>query len=324
MNGAITDVPGILVGQAENPAAGTGCTIILCTQGAVAGVDVRGGAPGTRETDCLDPSNVVPCAHAVYLGGGSSFGLHGVDGVMQYLEENKVGFNVLVTTVPIVPAAVIFDLLVGDPMVRPDPAMARRACETAGKTVAQGNVGAGTGATVGKGAGRSRVMKGGLGTASVRVGDLVVGAIVAVNCFGDVRDVETGEVLAGALNASGDGFEPLLSLFLAGTQPADPFSGNTTIGVVATNAALDKAQARRVAMMAHDGFARAIEPIHTMHDGDTIFALSTGSVAADLSIVGALAAHAMAGAIANGVRHATSAYGVPGHADVKRRARAKL
>ncbi len=319
MNGAITDVPGILVGQAQDLRAGTGCTVVLCEQGATAGVDVRGGAPGTRETDALDPGNVVPCAHAIYMGGGSSFGLAGACGVMRYLEERGIGFDVKVTRVPIVPGAVIFDLSVGDPRVRPDADMGYRACQAAGRDVAQGNAGAGTGASVGKAAGRDRVMKGGLGTASVRVGKLVVGAIVVVNCFGDVLDHETGKILAGALDASGTGFENIMSLFVMGRQPADPFVGNTTIGAIATNAALDKAQAARVAAMAHDGFARAINPIHTMHDGDTIFALATGVVQGDLSVIGSLAAHVMAGAIANAVTQAESAYGLPGYREVRDR-----
>ena len=319
MNGSIADVPGILVGHAQDPEAGTGCTVVLCEKGAVAGVDVRGGAPGTRETDALDPVNVVPCAHAIYLGGGSSFGLAGADGVMKYLEERRIGFDVKVTTVPIVPGAVIFDLFVGDPRVRPDADMGYRACRAAGRVVPQGNVGAGTGASVGKAAGKDRAMKGGLGTASVRVGDLVVGAIAVVNCFGDVIDPDTGKIVGGALDAQGSGFANIMSLFLTGRQPADPFAGNTTIGVIATNAAVDKAQAARLAMMAHDGFARAIDPIHTMHDGDTIFALGTGPVAADLSVIGSLAARAMAGAIANAVINADSAYGLPGHREVMAR-----
>ncbi|HEY9594228.1 MAG TPA: P1 family peptidase [Spirochaetia bacterium] len=317
MRNTITDVPGILVGHAQDEKAGTGCTVVLCESGAVAGVDVRGGAPGTRETDCLDPSNFVPAVHAIYLGGGSAFGLDGASGVMRYLEEKGIGLDVGVCRVPIVPGAVIFDLPVGDCRVRPSAQMGYDACRAAGAEVAQGNVGAGTGASVGKAAGLSRTMKGGLGTASIRSGDLIVGAIVAVNCYGDVLDAETGEILAGALTEDRSGFAVTTRLMSRSPDSVDPFSGNTTIGVVATNARLDKAQAERVAMMAHDGFARAIDPIHTMHDGDTIFALATGGVDADITVTGALAARVMAQAIASAVRHAKSAYGLPCHAELQ-------
>jgi L-aminopeptidase/D-esterase-like protein len=314
MRDSITDVPGIRVGHAQDTASATGCTVVLCENGAVAGVDVRGGAPGTRETDCLDPTNVIPCVHAVYLGGGSAYGLAGAEGVMKFLEERRIGFDVGVCRVPIVPGAVIFDLSVCQSAIRPDAVMGYRACQSAGIEVAQGNIGAGTGAAVGGDHGpatASRMMKGGVGTASVASGDLVVGAIVVVNCLGNVIDVSTGEVLAGLLNETRDGLAGMTALLASLPEGADHFPGNTTIGVIATNARLDKAQARRVALMAHDGFARAIDPIHTMQDGDSIFCLATGAVRANLTAVGALAAHAMSRAILNAVRSAETAYGLP-------------
>ena len=321
MRNSITDVPGITVGNAQNTDAARGCTVVLCPQGATPGVDVRGGAPGTRETDCCHPASFVPFAHAVYLGGGSAFGLEGAGGVMRFLEEKKVGLDVGVTKVPIVPGAVIFDLLLGDPRIRPDAAMGYRACEAAGLTFKEGNTGAGTGASVGKTAGVPRSMKGGLGTSSIEAGALIVGALVIVNCLGDVIDQATGETVAGALNESGDGFAGSMSLLAANPQGIDPFRGNTTIGVVATNARLSKAQANRVAMMAHDGFARAINPVHTMHDGDTIFCLATGSADADVTVVGSLAAEAMARAIVSAVMHADSAYGLAGFQEIRARIR---
>jgi L-aminopeptidase/D-esterase-like protein len=317
MKDSITDVPGILVGNAQDDRAGTGCTVVLCGSGVVASVDVRGGAPGTRETDCLDPSTFVSCIHAIYLGGGSAFGLDGASGVIRWLEDRKIGLDVGVCRIPIVPGAVLFDLLVGDPLVRPDAAMGARACQAAGVATAQGNVGAGTGATVGKAGGIARAMKGGLGTASLTAKDLVVAALVVVNCYGDVVDPATGQTVAGALNDKRDGFAGSLRLIAENTAGKSPFTGNTTIGVVATNARLDKAQAKRVAMMAQDGFSRAINPIHTAHDGDTAFCLATGAVEADVTVIGSLAADVMSRAILNGVRSAVSAYGVPGYGEMK-------
>jgi L-aminopeptidase/D-esterase-like protein len=316
---SITDVAGILVGHAQDAAAATGCTVILCAGGAVAGMDVRGGAPGTRETDCLDPSNAVPCVHAIYLGGGSAFGLAGADGVMKYLEERKIGFDVGVGTVPIVPGAVIFDLSVCQSTIRPDASMGYRACMSAAREVPQGNVGAGTGAAIGGDhypATAARMMKGGLGTSSVAAGELIVGALAVVNCLGNIIDSATGEVLAGLLNERRDGLAGMTALLASLPGTADHFPGNTTLGVIATNARLDKAQAQRVALMAHDGFARAIDPIHTMHDGDSVFCLSTGDISANLTAVGTLAAHAMSLAILSAVRSAESAYGLPCHGEM--------
>jgi L-aminopeptidase/D-esterase-like protein len=323
MRNSITDVPGILVGQAQDAKAATGCTVILCETSTATGVDVRGGAPGTRETDCLDPINIVPAAHAIFLGGGSAFGLDGVTGVMRYLETKGVGFDVGVTRVPIVPAAVLFDLGVGDAFVRPDERMGREACENAGVEVAQGNFGAGTGCSIGKAGGPSRMMKGGLGTASVACGPLVVGAIAAVNCVGDIVDPRTGRLVAGTLDESGRGLSGSYGLLTARIKCPDIFSTNTSIGVVATNANLTKPWAKRVALMAHDGFARAIVPAHTSQDGDTIFCTATGQVEADLNVVGSMAAEAMARAVLNAVMRAATAYGLPGYEEISARAEGK-
>jgi L-aminopeptidase/D-esterase-like protein len=325
MHDAITDVTGILVGQAEYRDGGTGCTVVVCEAGAVAGVDVRGGAPATRETDCLDPSNLVEKVHAVVLAGGSAFGLEAATGVVRNLEERNIGYDVGVARVPIVPGACLIDLAVGSAKVRPDASLGYTACAAASAALpAQGVFGAGTGATVGpKIVGAPRMMKGGIGTASCRAGDLVVGAIVAVNPFGDVIDPATGGIVAGTLNEARDGFAGGLSLF-AELGAGGALSSNTTIGVVATNARLDKARARRVAMMAHDGIARAIVPAHTTYDGDSLFCMATGEVAAEVSYVGALAAQVVARAIVNAVKAADSAYGIAGYREVcgllKRRA----
>jgi L-aminopeptidase/D-esterase-like protein len=316
---SITDVPGILVGHAQNVAAAKGCTVIICESGTAAGVDVRGGSPGTRETDCLAPTASMPCPQAFYLCGGSAFGLDGATGVQKYLEAKGIGFDAGVARVPIVSGAVLFDLNVGSANVRPDAAMGMEACRNAGLDVAQGNVGAGTGATSGWAAGPARRMKTGLGTASFRTGDLIVGAIVAVNCYGDIVDPATGEVLAGTLTEAGDGFAGSQRLLTANPMGTNPFSSHSTIGLVASNARLDKAQASRVAMMAHDGFARAISPVHTLGEGDIIFSAVTGVVEAGVSVVGAMAAEAMVQAILNAVRCAESAYGYPGYREVLER-----
>lgn len=316
MTDTITDVKGIKVGHTQDLKAATGCTVVLCESGAVAGVDVRGGAPGTRETDLLNPSNMVEKVHAVYLSGGSAFGLDGASGVMTYLEEKGVGFETPAGKVPIVPGAVLYDLSVGDSKVRPDKSMGYKACiEASGQNAQMGNVGAGAGATVGKILGDDYSMKGGLGTASIKVGELVVGAIVAVNCLGDIIDIKTGEIIAGALNQNRDGFINTMKLMQLKMPKNAGFGTNTTIGVIATNARLSKAGANRVAFMAHDGYARTINPIHTMFDGDTIFCLATGEVDADISMVGALAAEVMARAIIRGVKAAETLHGRICHRD---------
>lgn len=307
---AITDVPGIRVGHATNREAMTGCTVILCPpEGAVGGVDQRGGAPGTRETDLLRPMHLVQRVNGVLLAGGSAFGLDAAAGVMRWLEERGVGFDTQVVKVPIVPAAILFDLDIGRSDIRPDREMGYAACEAASDgPVAEGSVGAGTGCTVGKVLGPGRAMKGGLGTASVDLGGgVVVGALVAVNGFGDVVDPRTGKILAGARALTGDGFADTLAIMkgLVG-KTVLRFAGrrNTVIGTVATNARLTKEEANKVAQMAHDGLARAVRPAHTIFDGDTLFALATGQKRADVNLVGAYAAEVVAEAIVRAVRAA--------------------
>jgi L-aminopeptidase/D-esterase-like protein len=322
MDGSITDVSGIEVGHVEDLEGGTGCTVILCRAGAVPGCDVAGGAPGTRETDSLRPENMIPVAHAVFLAGGSAFGLDCGSGIMRYLEEQRVGFDVGVTVVPIVAGAVLFDLGFTGAKVRPGDRMGYEAAKAASRTERrQGNVGAGTGASIGRLRGTQRGdVKGGLGTASIRVGDLVVGAIVAVNCNGDVTDPATGEIIAGTRAADGSGFLGAMNLITGSVGGlSEGFPTNTTIGVVATNAALSKGMATRVAMMAQDGYARTINPVHTLGDGDVTFCLGTGSLAADPNRVGALAAHVMAAAVVNAVRAATSLRGVTAWRDLPAR-----
>lgn len=307
----ITDFRGVLLGNAQNMEAATGCTVILCRDGAAAGVDVRGGAPGTRETDLLRPENYVEKIHAVLLSGGSAYGLDAAGGVMQFLEEKGFGFDVGVAKVPIVAGAVLFDLPCGDARVRPDKAMGYQACLAAGAdSFAVGTVGAGTGATVGKVFGMEHAMKGGLGSYCVKHGNLMVGAVVAVNCLGDVIDPANGQILAGAFR--NDPFRFLDSeegLLQYCEKAGNIFAGNTTIGAIITNALLSKGQAAKVASMAHDGYARTMRPAHTMLDGDTIFALSVGEVQADISAVGTLGAHVMAKAVLTAVKEATSLAG---------------
>jgi L-aminopeptidase/D-esterase-like protein len=321
---SITDVPGLHVGNAQDDEALTGCTVILCEKGAVGGVDQRGGAPGTRETDLLKPVNAVEKVHAVLLAGGSAFGLDAASGVMRYLEEKGIGFNTGVARVPIVPAAILYDLAIGRADIRPDLEMGYRAAASASADApAEGNAGAGTGATVGKIFGMAGAMKSGLGTASMEVGGgIIVGAIVAVNAFGDVVDPQTGKILVGARSTklgpvqlgSADYFANTLAVMktLVGRAILKlAMSRNTVIGVVATNAKFDKAQATKMAQMAQDGLARAIRPAHTMLDGDTIFAMATGQKKADVSIVGAYAAEVLAQAIVRAVKMAKPAGGLP-------------
>lgn len=315
MSGAITDVGGLCVGHYTDTRRPTGCTVILTPQGAVAGVDVRGAAPGTRETDLLSPLNAVRQVHAILLSGGSAFGLDAASGVMRWLEERGHGIVVGPARVPIVPAAILFDLWVGDASIRPDAASGYAACEAAGTAPpAEGCVGAGTGATVGKLFGIGRAMKGGIGTASIRAGGITVGALVAVNAMGDVIDPATGRPLAGARGADGRSLVGTTAAWRAGELPGTIQPGSaTTIGVVATDAVLDKAQANKVAQMAHDGLARCIDPVHTMGDGDTIFALATGTsgVAGNATVVGAFAAQAMTMAVLRAVRAARGLPGLP-------------
>jgi L-aminopeptidase/D-esterase-like protein len=316
---AITDVPGIEVGHWTDLEAATGCTVVLCRNGAVGGVDVRGGAPGTRETDLLRPECLVDRVHAVLLSGGSAFGLAAADGVMRYLEEQAIGFDVGVAKVPIVPAAILFDLAIGRADVRPGPDAGYAACQAATSgAVAEGNVGAGSGATIGKMLGVSLAMKSGLGTASQVIGELAVGALAAVNALGDVINPATGQILAGARSPTGEGFADSLALVKAGLAQASA-GQSTTLGVVATNAALNKAQARKVAQMAHDGLARTIRPVHTPFDGDAIFALSTDDLPVDVGLVGAIAAETLAEAVVRAVQAAQSLHGIPAMHDLETR-----
>jgi L-aminopeptidase/D-esterase-like protein len=307
--GSICDVAGMAVGHFTETRRPTGCSVVLCEAGAVAGVDVRGAAPGTRETDLLDPRNSVEQVHAVLLTGGSAFGLDAAGGVMRWLEERGVGVQVGPARVPIVPAAVLFDLWVGDASIRPDAAAGLAACQAAScEAPAQGSVGAGTGAAVGKLFGIARGMKGGIGSASLKVGGITVAALVAVNAVGDVIDPGTGRPLAGA---RGDQGQPLGSAqaLCSGRVPDKLLQGmSTTIGVLATDAQLTKAQASKLASMAHDGLARSISPVHTPMDGDTLFALATGGsgLPGNLLVLGALAAEVTARAVLNAVWHAGS------------------
>ena len=297
-NHTLTAINGIKVGHATNPTARTGCTVILCEEGATAGVDVRGSAPGTRETEAIRPGRLVQKVHAVLLTGGSAFGLDAASGVVQYLEERNVGFLAGPGRVPIVPAAVIFDLGVGDARVRPDRRMGYAACINASdEPVPMGPVGAGTGATVGK-APRVEASPSGVGSACWQLTDgLLVGAIVVVNALGNVVHPKTGEIVAGA--RENGAFVDITERLLSG---AELFAGtNTTIGVIATNAALSPAEATKVAEMGHDGLARAIRPAHTMFDGDTLFALSIGSHTSDVNTVGILAAEVVGEAIVKAV-----------------------
>ncbi|MDF2680418.1 MAG: peptidase [Brevibacillus sp.] len=316
--GSIVDVPGVKVGQVSDEKALTGCTVVVLEKGSACGVDVRGSAPGTRETDLLNPINSVQEVNAVVLTGGSAFGLDAASGVMRYLEEQGLGYNVGVGVVPIVPAAVIFDLSIGSSKIRPDQQMGYEAARIASKQpVQQGNVGAGTGATVGKLAGMKRAMKGGLGSASRRLPNgLVVGAIVAVNAVGEVRSHLTGEILAGARDDDGNIRDSLSWMIDASTPPA-PSGTNTTIAVVASNANLNKVQANKIAQMAHNGLAKTIHPVHTMSDGDTVFAVATGGVDASVNLVGALCVEVLAEAVVNAILSAKGAGGVPAFQDLQ-------
>ena len=329
---SLTDVRGLRVGHHTDTRRPTGVTVVLTPEGAVAGVDVRGAAPGTRETELLSPLNAVEKVHAIMLAGGSAFGLDAAGGVMRWLDERGHGVQVgpaqghdpdrKAVRVPIVPAAILFDLWIGDPTIRPDAASGYAACEDASDApVAQGNVGAGTGCAVGKLFGIGRAMRGGLGSASVVVDGITVGALVAVNAIGDVVDPAIGQPIAGARTADGSALLGTMQALLRGEIPAPLQVGAaTTLGIVATDAVLTKAQANKVAQMAHDGFARAINPVHTMTDGDTIFALATGVAGrtANVTLLGALAAEVMATAIVRAVRAATALPGLPTAADIPR------
>ncbi len=315
----ITALAPLRIGQAENPAAGTGCTVLLCPQGMRAGVDVRGGGPASRETQLLNPLMAAKEIHAVVLAGGSAFGLGAANGVMELLERRGYGFDVGVTRVPLVVQSDIFDLTVGDPFVRPDAAMGYEAarCALDAPNYRDGNYGAGCGATVGKIAGMATCMKTGMGSFAVQLGELAIGAVVALNALGDVFDWRTGRQIAGLLTEDRCAFRSTAEYLKAHLEPVENrFAGNTTIGAVVTNAAFDKAQLCKLAGMAHDGYARSIRPVHTGMDGDSIYALSVGDLAADPDIVGAVAAEVMSEAITRAVRSAEGAYGFPAAADL--------
>jgi len=317
LTGTIVDVPGITVGHAEDAAGRTGCTVILCgPQGAVAGVDVRGSAPGTRETDALDPVNLVDRAHAIVLAGGSAFGLDAATGVMTWLHEQKIGIEAAGFIVPIVPAAVLFDLPFSGGR-HPDRALGYAAARSASASrVPEGNVGAGSGATVGKVRGMEFAMKSGLGSASFHGGGgLIVGAIVAVNALGSVVDPHDGRVLAGVRDDCGVPQNAAAYLIEHGFEEGR-FVTNTTIGVLATNAKLTKAQAKKLASWSHDAYARTIAPVHTMLDGDTIFALGTGTVDASENLVGTIAVEVMSQAVLRAATQAYGAGGLPAHRDL--------
>jgi L-aminopeptidase/D-esterase-like protein len=314
----IVDVPGIEVGHAQNEAALTGCTVVLAKEGAVGGVDVRGSAPGTRETDLLHPINLVDRVHAICLTGGSAFGLATADGVMNYLEKERIGLDTGFGIVPIVPAAALYDLSLGDASVRPDAKMGFEAVRKASKRkVLEGNVGAGCGASVGKLGGFDRAMKSGLGTASrILQNGLIVGVIVVVNAVGEVRDHLTNEVLAGVRDKNG-AIRNIEHVLTKHEFSPIPTGTNTTIAVVASNAILTKSQVNKVAQMSHNGLARTIYPVHTMNDGDTIFSLATGKVNVPVDVVGTLSADVLAEAVVRAIRNAKGAGGLPAYCDIK-------
>jgi L-aminopeptidase/D-esterase-like protein len=305
-DGMITDVERIKVGHFTDTRRPTGCTVILCEEGATTSVDVRGSAPGTRETDLLDPLNHVDKAHAILLAGGSAFGLDAASGVMRYLEERGIGYVTPYAKVPIVPAAILFDLRLGDPSIRPDAEAGYKACRNARPgDILEGSAGAGAGATIGK-MQPGLAMKGGIGTASIKLdGGVVVAALVAVNCVGNVIDPRNGTIIAGARRPNGTGFIDAVEWSRAGVIPE---SGNTTIGVIATNVPFNKAELKKIAQMGHDGMARAINPVHTPWDGDTLFTMSTGVSKASMDVgrLGTLAAEVVSRSILNAVESATS------------------
>lgn len=324
LNGSISDIPGIKIGHAQDFEALTGCTVVLCEEGAVAGVDQRGGAPGTRETDLLRPMHMVEKVHGVLLSGGSAFGLDAASGVVRYLEEKGIGVDVGVAKVPIIPGAILFDLDIGRSDIRPDAEMGYQACENAtNQEHLQGNVGSGTGARLGSILGVNQAMKSGIGTCSMDLGDgVLIASIMVVNSFGDVVDPHSNCIIAGARAMTQDPLDIGEAGYFANTlelmkSPLGKMifeqisQANTVIGVVATNAFLTKEQANKVAQMAQDGVARVIRPAHTMLDGDTIFALSTGDKNLDFNIVGAYAAEVVVSAIINAVQTAEPAGGLP-------------
>jgi L-aminopeptidase/D-esterase-like protein len=311
---------GLGIGQVENAAAGTGCTVLVCPEGMAAGLDVRGGGPASRESELLKPLAAAQTIHAVVLAGGSAFGLGTANGVMACLEERGIGFDVGVTKVPLVVQSDLFDLTVGDPAVRPDAAMGYEAARLAldAPNYRDGNYGAGCGATVGKLAGMDCCMKTGMGSYAVQVGELKVGAVVALNALGDVFDWRTGRQVAGLLTEDHTALRSTAELMRASVRTVEnKFTGNTTLAVVITNAAFPKDRLCKIAAMAQDGYARSIRPVHTSADGDSIYAVSVGDVSADQDLVGELAAETVSQAILRAVYAAEGAYGFPAHRDIK-------
>lgn len=308
----MTFLPGIKIGHWTDKEAAKGCTVILCPQGAVAGVDIRGSAPGTRETDLLKPLNLVQKIHAILLTGGSAFGLDAASGVMKFLEERGFGFDTLVAKVPIVPAAVIFDLAIGNPKIRPGPEEGYKACLASSEETEEGSIGAGTGATVGKILGINKATKGGLGIATERIGKILISALAVVNAFGDVID-QKGEIIAGPRGERGF----LSTVEILKGLPPRTFFPNTTLGVVATNARLNKEGVNKLAQMAQNGLPLAIRPCHTMFDGDVIFALSLGEEEGDINLIGAIAAELIAKAIRRAIYQAEGLSGVPAMKEIR-------
>lgn len=319
---SIQEIKGIKIGQSENQAAGTGCTVFLSETGMRAGLDVRGGGPASRESELLNPLAAAQVIHAIVLAGGSAYGLGAADGVMKYLEEKGIGFEVGPSLkVPLVCQSDLFDLTVGDPYIRPDKAMGYDAClraeENGTGNYRDGNFGAGCGATVGKFAGMDYCMKSGIGSYAVQIGELQVGAVVAVNALGDIYDWKTGKKIAGLLAEDRKTFRSTEELMYASTEIVEnKFTGNTTIGVIITNGKFEKASLCKIAGMAHDGYARSIRPVHTTADGDSIYAVSVGDVEADQDLTGVLAAEVMSEAIIRAVMSAEGAYGYPGVRDL--------
>lgn len=316
----VTLIESIKIGQTQNTDAGTGCTVVICEKGMAAGLDVRGGGPASRESELLKPLAAAQYIHAILLAGGSAFGLSAANGVMKYLESHDIGYDVGVTKVPLVAQADLFDLTVGDPFTRPDPAMGYEAAKYAmeAPNYKDGNFGAGCGATVGKFGGMDTCMKSGIGSYALQIGELQVGAIVALNALGDIYDWKTGKKIAGLLTPDKTGFRDTCELMKNNIEKVDnKFTGNTTLGIVITNAAFDKTQLCKIAGMAHNGYARSIRPVHTSADGDSIYAVSVGNVEADQDLVGTLAAEVMSEAIIRAVTGAEGAYGFPAIRDLQ-------
>ena len=317
---SINDFGSVAIGQTENAKAGTGCTVLISKNGMAAGLDVRGGGPASRESELLDPLASASSIHAIVLSGGSAYGLGAADGVMKYLEEKNIGYDTGVAKVPLVAQSDLFDLSVGDGSVRPDADMGYEAARIAMESpnYKDGNYGAGCGATVGKIAGMDTCMKTGIGSYAIQIGDLKIGAVVAVNALGDVYDWKTGKKIAGLLTEDGKGFRDTLEYMAMDTAVKDnKFTGNTTLGVVITNASFSKSQLCKIAGMTHDGFARSIRPVHTTADGDSIYAVSVGNVEADQDLVGSLSAVVMSEAIKRAVYSADSAYGFKSAKDLE-------